>query len=439
MPIRSSLLRGAALIAALVVTACGDEDSAEPASSTEIELRIGAGKLSMNAGESVEVHASVATSGARLYTLKFTSRNAKVASVDGDGMIKAVAAGTTTIDLVATLLDTGATAKASVEVVVAGGAVLAPKPAQPTYPGLPVDPKYLMKRLVGSSAFQVTQSSQFPSVSDGTGQFRTGCSAAFMDWIDPIMAPGKPGASHLHTFFGNTSVTANSNMGTLAAQGNSTCRAGTADRSSRWVPTMLDAKNVPLVPVESSFYYKTGYALPKEKIGALPKGLRMIAGDAKRSTPTGESYEWNAYYVCDGEGEKSAGVKKCSGELWQVVVFPQCWDGVNLDSADHKSHMANPVGGACPASHPKAIPDITFNVRYVVPSGVDSSKWRLSSDTYLLSNPSALGGYSGHADWVNGWDEAVQKTWIDKCVRAGKDCQAHMLGDGRITGESATK
>ncbi len=24
---------------------------------------------------------------------------------------------------------------------------------------------------------------------------------------------------------------------------------------------------------------------------------------------------------------------------------PSCWDGVNLDSADHKSHMAYPVGG----------------------------------------------------------------------------------------------
>lgn len=39
------------------------------------------------------------------------------------------------------------------------------------------------------------------------------------------------------------------------------------------------------------------------------------------------------------------------------IVFPSCWDGVNLDSEDHKSHMSYPVGGApdsgdCPSSHP---------------------------------------------------------------------------------------
>ncbi|OJT05575.1 hypothetical protein TRAPUB_3588 [Trametes pubescens] len=39
-----------------------------------------------------------------------------------------------------------------------------------------------------------------------------------------------------------------------------------------------------------------------------------------------------------------------------TVFFPSCWDGVNLDSADHKSHMAYPIqnynSGDCPASHP---------------------------------------------------------------------------------------
>lgn len=38
------------------------------------------------------------------------------------------------------------------------------------------------------------------------------------------------------------------------------------------------------------------------------------------------------------------------------MFFPSCWDGVNLDSADHKSHMAYPIqnynSGDCPASHP---------------------------------------------------------------------------------------
>ena len=45
------------------------------------------------------------------------------------------------------------------------------------------------------------------------------------------------------------------------------------------------------------------------------------------------------------------------------VSVPQCWDGVNLDSPDHKSHMAYPVGG-CPSTHPVPFPEITVNVAY---------------------------------------------------------------------------
>ena len=38
------------------------------------------------------------------------------------------------------------------------------------------------------------------------------------------------------------------------------------------------------------------------------------------------------------------------------IVFPGCWDGRNLDSADHKSHMAYPVKNACPVSYPVGPP-----------------------------------------------------------------------------------
>ena len=51
-----------------------------------------------------------------------------------------------------------------------------------------------------------------------------------------------------------------------------------------------------------------------------------------------------------------------------------CWDGKNLDSPDHKSHVAYPVagaqtftgssvGGACPSTHPVKIPQIMLEVR----------------------------------------------------------------------------
>jgi hypothetical protein len=112
-----------------------------------------------------------------------------------------------------------------------------------------------------------------------------------------------------------------------------------------------------------------------------------------------------------------------------MVEFPQCWNGQDLDSPDHKSHMAYPVDGACPSTHPVAIPEISFNIYYDVPEGTKSSEWRLASDMYEESLP---GGYSAHADWFEGWDPEVAEAFVKNCDQASKDCQSHMLGDGRM-------
>lgn len=44
--------------------------------------------------------------------------------------------------------------------------------------------------------------------------------------------------------------------------------------------------------------------------------------------------------------------------------FPTCWDGVNLDSPNHRDHVSYPEtgtfesGGRCPDTHPVRIPQI---------------------------------------------------------------------------------
>jgi len=115
--------------------------------------------------------------------------------------------------------------------------------------------------------------------------------------------------------------------------------------------------------------------------------------------------------------------------LVSSIEFPQCWDGVNLDSPNHKSHMAYGAGWpdlGCPSSHPVPLAQITQNFRYRVPTGGMAS-WRLSSDMY--SGPA---GYSGHADWMNGWDPAVFQRVVTNCYRRGLDCQMNLLGDGQM-------
>jgi hypothetical protein len=85
--------------------------------------------------------------------------------------------------------------------------------------------------------------------------------------------------------------------------------------------------------------------------------------------------------------------------------------------------------GGCPATHPIIIPGITITVNFKIDASTDTTKWRLASDNYATTSP---GGYSGHADWVNGWDETFMKTFIDNCLNKKLDCQAHLLGDGRM-------
>jgi hypothetical protein len=98
------------------------------------------------------------------------------------------------------------------------------------------------------------------------------------------------------------------------------------------------------------------------------------------------------------------------------VNFPSCWDGKNLDSDDHKSHVSYPIGGApdsgdCPATHPVKMV-LVFN-EYAFDTGKfdyipGGSSWVLSTgdDT----------GLTFHADYMAGWDVDVLQAAIDQCT-----------------------
>lgn len=274
-----------------------------------------------------------------------------------------------------------------------------------------------------------------PNTGDPTGaQFRLTCHTSHYLYDDPIIYPDGPGRSHLHTFFGNTSVHA----GTQAMEEGtaSTCAGGAANLSSYWVPTMIDTADHTVVEgwrtMGLEVYYKSGYrGVAAQTIVDYPAGLRMIAGDATRTSPPGAIWDSPVYYSCrNGTAEDSLSIADCApGDILTMhVEFPQCWDGVNLDSPDHKSHMAYGLGWpdlGCPESHPVALTQIDYRVYYEVgPEGTAS--WRLSSDVY--DGPA---GYSGHGDWWNGWTVFGQV--VDHCFAPypGLDCGQNNLGDGR--------
>lgn len=307
-------------------------------------------------------------------------------------------------------------------------------PAVVATPGLgklPANPRIN----VGSGIEQLTPTSEvaFPS-SDGTGDFRTVCNGSHFAFDDPIVFPGQPGKSHMHLFFGNTGANANSTSTGLLSSGNSTCRGGIVNRTSYWVPALIDTTtNLPVVPDDSNFYYKSGYeGVRPDQIHPLPAGLRMIAGDSKNAIDDHNPYTLYLPYFwsCRNTANTaSKSIPNCpvGDQLSMNVVFPQCWDGVNLDSPDHKSHMAYPVNhNGCPSTHPVALPEVSFIVLYPVVRDKQYAAHRLASDTYT-----GLAGYSAHADYFMGWRQDISDTWAKNCVVKGVDCHSHLLGDGR--------
>lgn len=286
----------------------------------------------------------------------------------------------------------------------------------------------------GSATQLVRTASGTPSFTDGSGAFRTTCNLATFSFNDPIVFPGRAGMSHLHAFFGNTGVNASSTPESLVASGNSTCRGGTLNRTAYWVPALIDSRTgTVLTPEFATFYYKTGYNMVPASIKAPPAGLRMISGD-KNSLALQEYAFWGCrdrYVTPTGTVPTTCPV----GDAVRLTIqFPQCWDGVNVDSPDHKSHMAYPnyqnppQRSACPASHPIPIPAISEIYDYRVTSSSVPSSWRLSSDMYSTVFP---GGLSAHADWMNGWDPRPMSAIVTQCLNKALDCQVGLIGYGR--------
>jgi hypothetical protein len=231
---------------------------------------------------------------------------------------------------------------------------------------------------------------------------------------DPIIFPRLAGASHMHDFFGNTSTNANSDYTSLAGAG-SNCNP-VIDLSSYWVPTLYN-NNVPVAPTGTTFYY-LGEGVRDDIIAQtqpIPLGLKIVAGNAKATSPDESIARWSCLHA--GQVGSSKNFVNCpNGTMLESYLdFPQCWNGRDLDSADHKSHMSYPVGGACPSTHPVPVPKLRQVLRYPV-SG-DPAGFRLASGP----------GYTMHGDFFNAWPSPEMERRVRDCIRPIIKCGA----DGR--------
>lgn len=224
---------------------------------------------------------------------------------------------------------------------------------------------------------------------------------------DPIVAPGQPGAAHIHDFFGNTTTDAFSTPSSLRG-GTTTC-VDHLDLSGYWTPTVYK-DGVKVEPTGMLAYYLS--QVPPSKVKPFPARLEMVAGNSHATGPQSDDITyWNCH---SGPDPHSPTPYDCGSSTLDVHVdFPQCWDGVHLDSADHASHMAYPVrsGGvfSCPASHPVAVPRLVIRVSYPFHNG----------NGVTLSSGAA---YTTHADFMNAWDRAELSRLVQNCIHANVAC-----------------
>jgi hypothetical protein len=296
-------------------------------------------------------------------------------------------------------------------------------------PGVAYDPRRIPAGSAGFADRRISAADERPTGSDN-GIFRTVCAYSHMRPDDPVGNPGAPGRSPLYTFWGNTGAAANSTPASLRAAGNSTCRGGIVDRSAYYVPALINTRTrAPVAPRFASVYFDSGRpGVAPSTVKPFPAGLRMIAGDPASSA--GQSVGgWTC--VPTYTGTFGTIPTTCPGGKVELrVYFPQCWDGVRLDSPDHRSHVAYASNGRCPAAHPVPLPEISYHLEFDL--GAEAGDHRLATDTYAAGQP---GGGSVHGYWINGWEPEILAVWVARCVTAKQDCRSHLLGDGRqLTG-----
>ncbi|MEM7274852.1 MAG: DUF1996 domain-containing protein [Actinomycetota bacterium] len=260
----------------------------------------------------------------------------------------------------------------------------------------------------------------------GDGQFRAACEYSHFAYDDPIIYPNQPGGSHLHMFFGNTEVHAGTTTDQLVNRGGGTCNGFELNRSGYWTPALLDGRGNVIVPDAIILYYKSK---DTANVQRMPQGLKMVSGNTGAESFTASDF---LHWSCGGSGaayNKTNRIPDCGGDyLNATIAFPQCWDGRNLDSADHRSHMALVSPHVpCPASHPVRLPQITILLYF--PSEGWTSDWHLSSDN--LDGFNSGPGGSLHADWWGGWNDEAMDLWTNGCMRAARNCSFGQTGTDR--------
>ncbi|MFB9463816.1 DUF1996 domain-containing protein [Streptomyces cinereospinus] len=284
-----------------------------------------------------------------------------------------------------------------------------------------------------------------PQQTDGAsrGTFTTSCgvnAGGLFNSDNVIVAPGVTnGAHHFHDYVGNQASNAFASDEDLAAADTSCADPG--DRSSYYWPVLrlqngtqeqdaqapgggIEGNAGEIVTPEEVTLTFGGN--PRGEVTAMPRLLRIITGDAKAfvNGPANANASWSCTGFEDRQLTDKYPLCPPGSDVVRTFRFQSCWDGSNIDSANHRTHVAfaDPTGG-CPSGF-RPIPQLVQRIVYDVdaPSLEDGGRttplFAVDSFPEQLHKP-----VTDHGDFINVFDEDLMAEMVD-CINGGRQCAA---------------
>ncbi|MFD5269664.1 DUF1996 domain-containing protein [Streptomyces sp. NPDC058335] len=296
---------------------------------------------------------------------------------------------------------------------------------------------------VDITTVQPAQQAADPGAGPSRGTFATSCGVnanGLFNSDNVIVAPGVTnGAHHFHDYVGNQANDAFASDDDLA-NGETTC-VDQGDKSSYFWPVLRLQNGTQEQDAQSPGGGVEGNAgeivTPKEvtmtfvgnarsEVTAMPRLLRIITGDAKAFV--NGTANANASWSCTGFEDRQLKDKYpvCpnGSDVVRSFRFQSCWDGNNIDSANHRTHVAFAAAdGSCPAGF-EAIPQLVQRIVYDVdaPSLQDGGRttplFAVDSFPEQLHKP-----VTDHGDFINVFDEDLMNEMV-ACINEGRTCGA---------------
>ncbi|MEU2060408.1 DUF1996 domain-containing protein [Streptomyces sp. NPDC013455] len=280
-----------------------------------------------------------------------------------------------------------------------------------------------------------------PQAGASRGTFTSDCgvnAGGLFNSDNVIVAPGvSNGAHHFHDYVGNQANNAFASDDDLAEAGTSCADRG--DKSSYYWPVLRlqngtqerdagapgggtegNAGRI-VTPEEVTL---TFVGNPRGEITAMPRLLRIITGDAKAfvNGPGNANASWSCTGYEDRQLKDKYPLCPPGSDVVRTFRFQSCWDGRNIDSANHRTHVAFAAAdGSCPAGF-RPIPQLVQRIVYDVaaPSLRDGGRtvplFAVDSFPEQLHKP-----VTDHGDFINVFDEDLMREMVD-CINSGRAC-----------------